>query len=279
MFAAYLILLFVAYGFKPLSCHNITSEVRAFLEDNGCTYVSVVRNPYIRNTLAKEIVMKTSTTLYTRAINTGLIEYLEKGFNVFPITLREELVKDAIQDIGVTRVQHSLVVTSEAWSNLDLGVFLEFVEKGNHDLMFYLAMPSPGVEDHVSWYQILSMKSGVVVNSVSFVDGSKLIKHQNFNLKGLSLKAITGPGPPFGLSSLDECTTYETEVLKCPHLDGYFSDMMPLLQRELNFTYELFLEHDWGMGPVAGMLISFLPNLLICCKREKLTKHSRRKNR
>ena len=260
MFAANLTLLLFVYAliaFAPLSCRNITSEVSTFLEDNGCTYVSVVRTPFERDTLAKEIVMETSKTLYTRVINTGLIEYLDGGFNVFPVTLKEEVVKNVLQDIGATRVQHSLVVAAETWNNIDLGVFLEFVERENQDLMFYLAIPSLG--DAVSWYQILSMKSGAVVNSVRFVAGSRLIKNPNFNLQGLNFPAITGQGPPFGLSSLDECTIHETDVEKCGHLDGYFSDMMPLLQRELNFTYELFLEHDWGMGPVAGILISFLP--------------------
>ena len=141
MVAVDLILLLFLYALQPLSCSNITREVSAFLEDNGYTYVSVVvGTPFKRDTLTKEIVMNTSRTLYARAISTGSVQYIDEGFNVFPVTLKEEVVKNVMKDIGATRVQHSLVVARETWSNLDFGVFLEFVEQENHDLMFYLVM-------------------------------------------------------------------------------------------------------------------------------------------
>ena len=136
MVAADLILLLFLYVLQPLSCSNITREVSTFLEDNGYTYVSVVvGTPIKRDTLTKEIVMNTSRTLYARAISTGSVEYIDEGFNVFPVTLKEEeVVKNVMKDIGATRVQHSLVVARETWSNLDFGVFLEFVEQGPNSI-------------------------------------------------------------------------------------------------------------------------------------------------
>ena len=263
MFAIKTIPLFFVCAIKPSLGLRLQSEVSAFLEDNGCTYVSVVWSNFERGSEAKDIVMKAAKTLYTRAIDTSAIKYLDEGFHVFPVTLKEEVLKNALHGIGATRVQQSLVVVTETWENSDLGVFLNFVEQGNRDLMFYLVMPSPG--NTVSWYKILSLKSSVVVNIVSFVDGSRHIKHHKFNLQGLELAAITNLGLPFGLSSLDGCIAHETDVKKCRRLEGYFSDMMPLLQRELNFTYELFQEHDWGMGPVAGIRISLLQLTKLTC--------------
>ena len=266
MFADNLILLLFVNAIKASSCRNLTNEVAAFLEDNGCNYATIVRTPHERDGLAKDIVMKTSKALYTRIINAGLIGYLNEDFNVFPITLKEKWVlKIVMQDIGSTRVQHSLLVATETWSKSDLGMFLEFVKQDDRDLMFYLVLLSAG--ERVSWYQILTMRSGIVMNSVNFVAGSRLVKNQNFNLQGLDISAITSLGPPFGLSSLDDCRKiHETDIVICERLHEYFSDMMPLLQRELNFTYDLFLKHDWGMGPVAGILTSFLHFLstLIC---------------
>ena len=269
MFPIKAIPLFFVCLIKPSLGLSITSEVSAFLEDNGCTYVSVVWNNFERDTEAKDIVMKAAKTLYTRAIDTSTIKYLDEGFHVFPVTLKEEVLKNALHGIGATRVQQSLVVVTETWENSDLGVFLNFVEQGDRDLMFYLVMPSPG--NTVSWYKVLSLKSSVVVNVVSFVDGSKHIKNHNFKLQGLELSAITNLGPPFGLSSLDGCIAHETDVKKCRRLEGYFSDMMPLLQRELNFTYELFQEHDWGMGPVAGIRISLLQLTKLTCHRRVIS--------
>ena len=296
MFVDHLILLLFFNSINPSSCSNITSELAIFLKDNGCNYVTVVwtkdtrnkqriahvRTPYEEDGLAEEIFMKTSKAMYTRIINAGLIEYRNEGFNIFPITLKKKQVLNiTMRDIGATRVQHSLVVATETWSKSDLGMFLEFVKQDDQDLMFYLVIPSAG--DGVSWYQILTMRSGIVINRIDFVAGSRLIKNQNFNLQGLHISAITSLSPAFGLSSLDGCMTiHETDIVICEQLEGYFSDMIPLLQRELNFTYDLFLEHNWGMGPVSGILTSFLRILstLICYIRQKnlLSYMTRRKN-
>ena len=126
MFPIKTIPLFFVCLIKPSLGLSITSEVSAFLEDNGCTYVSVVWNNFERDTEAKDIVMKAAKTLYTRAINTSAIKYLDEGFYLFPVTLKEEVLKNALHGIGATRVQQSLVVVTETWENLDLGVFLNF---------------------------------------------------------------------------------------------------------------------------------------------------------
>ena len=121
--------MFLVCAIKPSLGLSITSEVSAFLEDNGCTYVSVVWNNFERYTEAKDIVMKAPKTQYTRAINTSAIKYLDEGFHVFPVTLKEEVLKNAVHGIGATRVQQSLVVATETWENSDLDVFLNFVKK------------------------------------------------------------------------------------------------------------------------------------------------------
>ena len=250
-----ILLIFLGCAFNTSQCYTLEDEVRDFLEDNGCNYVSVVSTHHKTYILVEAIMKKTSQTLYTRVLNAGFLEYLDRGFNVFPMILKEDVVSKVIHDIGKTKAQHSLVVAAETWTDQDLDVFLKWIKEKNQDLLFYLIIPSQG---HLGyWYQVLSLKSYLAINRVTFVTGSKLVKTQKFNLQGLKLRTIAGPAGIF--ASLSKCTFHETDVEKCEQLKGYFSDLMPLLERELNFTYDLYLDQDRGMGPVAGIFSSFLP--------------------
>ena len=76
MFGNEVILLLLLCSFNPLQCYTLVGEVSEFLEDNGWTNVSVVRNHRKTDILAEAIMKRTSRTLYTRALNAGSLSTL-----------------------------------------------------------------------------------------------------------------------------------------------------------------------------------------------------------
>ena len=64
------------------------------------------------------------------------------------------------------------------------------------DMMFYLAVPGGKNSETLSWFQVISLSSGSVIEEIRFHPDSLRI-FQDFNLQGLSVTSTSLSWPPF----------------------------------------------------------------------------------
>ena len=101
---------------------------------------------------------------------------------------------------------------------------------------FYVAILQSNASDSnglkpTSWYQVLSLKTGSVVNWLTFADESYRII-ESFDLKGLQVRSASLTWTPYLI--IDDC---DELGLECKQNYGYLIDYMDLLAAKFNFTY------------------------------------------
>ena len=113
--------------------------------------------------------------------------------------------------------------------------------------IFYVAAPSES-RGKLSWYQIISLNSGSIIDSLTFAPNSHLIQ-ERFNLHGLEITSTSATWAPF--YTIEGCNE---DGLECATKYGYLEDVMDTFSNRFNFTVisQKNMENDWGVLPKAG---------------------------
>ena len=234
---------------------QLMNEVKSFLVDNGLKHVTVWENSTTPSAQIKKLML----TLSQNA-NFYLRQSQMENFSNLPIIFDTDIhiltfnpeydgIGEFLRVIQQTKVKRSILLTTMELVETEketLRVWLDRIP----NLFFYLAIPTEirfgGAM--MSWSQVISLRSGYIIDKLKFLNGSNTIL-EDYNMKGLKLTSISLPWMPF--FTLEECDMNGTN---CGIQNGYIKDYMEALSKDLNFTYNAYLEQGCGL--------SFLPRQL-----------------
>ena len=163
----------------------LDEEVVQFLSENGHHFVDIFYDPF---------AMKRHGALKTRSIFYSKISLAkEKGrqqhnFSVYIYDDKITNLKEIFESIARTNVMKALLIFENPQE--DMNAFKGLLTKMDlDDMMFYLAVPGGKNSETLSWFQVISLSSGSVIEDIRFHQNSLRI-FQDFNLQGLSVTSI-----------------------------------------------------------------------------------------
>ena len=231
---------------------QFSNEVKSFLVDNGLKHVTVWENSTTPSAQIKKLMLMLSqnATFYLRQSQiqhySNLHTLFDADIQILIFNPEHDGIGDFLRVIQQTKVKSSILLATTKLIETEeeiLGMWLGKIP----NLFFYLAIPSEikvgGAM--LSWSQVISLRSGYIIDKLKFLNGSNTIL-EDYNLKGLKLTSISLPWMPF--FTLEECDVNGTN---CGIEKGYIKDYMEALSKDLNFTYNAYLEQGCGL--------SFLP--------------------
>ena len=220
------------------------SEVRNFLVDNGHHYADIFYNNSSNDwrQLIAENVYFTGIQIEKTAPKT------DNAFGVFFFDPEKDDMETYLNRITQRRIKMSLIVIARPTKNYQLEMLQASLLEMDAASFFYVAILQPIGSEPTSWYQVISLKSGSVVNGLTFADNSSRII-ESFDLKGLLIRSASLTWTPYLI--IDDCNEFG---LECKQNYGYYIDYMDLLAAKFNFTYvsQKNMEDDWGLVPKTG---------------------------
>ena len=234
---------------------HLMNEVKSFLVDNGLKHVTLRENSTLPSAHMKKLmlILSQNATFYLRQSQiehyTNLPTLFDADVQIFIFNPEQDGIGDFLHVIQQTKVKRSiLLATAKLVETAEENLRMWLGRTPN--LFFYLAISSEirfgGAE--LSWSHVISLRSGYIIDKLKFLNGSYTIL-EDYNLKGLKLTSISLPWMPF--FTLEECDVNGTN---CGIQNGYIKDYMEALSKDLNFTYNAYLEQGCGL--------SFLPRQL-----------------
>ena len=227
---------------------NIFQEVANFLSDNGLKYVSIKGKTCCHyRGLSKAIVERGATFL--RFFNS--LDYSEEQYSVHVdaelllINSLEEVSLDLLSDLTRKKVQRTVIVVQNTSKEGQMLALRQKLQALNRNTLFYLVMVD---QSCTRWYQVITLKSGYVLDDMKFVSNSYQIK-EDFDLQGLSIKSISLTWAPY--LTVEGCNE---QGINCAVNDGYLIDYINILADQFNFTFSSDKEPngDWGIMPQSG---------------------------
>ena len=221
-------------------------EVHRFLLDNGHRHVAVISNhssdawnaTYMRDIFCSRIEIG----------NTDLTD--SKSFAVFLFDPDNDDIGLYIDVISRRKVKMSLMVVVKQRRGVDVDIFKRNTAGAEATAFYYLVMGSSGSNStgQLSWHYIISLRSGSVMNRLTFADNSLRITEQ-FDLHGLEITSKSLTHAPY--LTIDGCNEAGQE---CKENYGYLVDYMDIMAAKFNFTYTSHkdVNNDWGVQPKAG---------------------------
>ena len=222
----------------------LKEEVVQFLSDNGYHFVNIFRD---LSSMKEYVSFKPHNIFFS--VNS--FEMAKKSianckFSIFIYETKKENMKMLLEGIQQTKVMKSLIIFDEPLE--DIKALRKQMMVMGLNTQFYMVVPRREDREKLSWFQMISLSSGSVVEEIKFYPGSFLV-YQDFNLNGLSVTSITLSWAPF--FTIDNC---DKKHFKCATGYGYLGDYMDMLARRYNFTYISYKDQndDWGTVPKEG---------------------------
>ena len=161
-------------------------------------------------------------------------------FSIFIYETKRGNMKELLGVLSQTNVKQSLIIIDDP--EQDMNEMRRLLTEMDLDTFFFLAAPGQEESEKMSWHQVISLSSGIVIDKINFHLNNLLISEE-FNLNGLRVTSTTLSWPPF--YTVDNC---DQDNFKCATGDGYLGDYMDMLARRYNFTYISYKDpnDDWG---------------------------------
>ena len=218
-------------------------EVQKFLISNGHRFVDIVENSVA--TQGPQFVPRGvyfSKRPLQKAEETG-----RDGFQIFNFNADIDNLEAFLRVIGRRKIQMTLLLLHRMWLPEERSEMTRQLDDLQIRTHFYVAVPSES-RGNLSWYQIISLNSGSIIDTLTFAPNSYMIQEQ-FNLHGLGITSTSGTWAPF--YTIEDCNE---DGLECATSYGYLKDVMDTFSARFNFTLisQKNMENDWGMIPKAG---------------------------
>ena len=223
-----------------------SEEVHRFLIDNGHQHVNIVsRSPFVTSSKfrPRDIFFAWHSLEKVREE-----EEVGELFSVFIFENGRDDLEEFLKIISRRKVKRSLLILA---GPLDVDERKELQGKRTklrRSAYFYISAPSPEDDGKMSWYQLISLKSGSIVDDLNLVPGSLLI-NETCNLHGLEVTSTSLTWAPF--YTIENCNQFG---LECATTNGYLHDYLDNLAPRYNFTFisHKDTDNDWGMKPKDG---------------------------
>ena len=239
--------------------HLVADEIKQFLLANGqrritiashqnsnCSHHELIsRDPsllQLHRTLSK------SGKFYTRIVPVGDYDEVSQGdFHVFPPESLTGNLSEVANVVSKTKVKMSLLILDG--TRQDIFKLSQIFAERKRNFFFY---SFTAIQKEFQWFQVIIMKTGFSVNKIHFLD-HMVINDTYFNLNGLKLRSLDLDWYPYLWVS--DCANDN----KGCKVKGFIVDMIDLIAKQLNFTYESAKEPNgvWGNE----MVDNSLPNM------------------
>ena len=154
----------------------------------------------------------------------------EDSFGIFLFDSVKDDLGNYLEIIIERRMKMSLLVISEP-GNKDVIILIEKILSDLQGMaFFYIAIPTSSTT-FMTWYHIISLKSGSALNNLEFADNSSRII-ETFDMHGLEITSSSLTWAPY--LTIDKCNK---DGLECAKNYGYLIDIMDKLSFQFNFTY------------------------------------------
>ena len=227
-------------------------ELQLFLTDNGHRYVDIFHDSC---SIGSEFIPKDK--FFSRQSLKSLRTQNKTRVNTFGIFFFDH-IKDNLEEflsiIQERQVRKSLLVFAKPqnyWIEVN-----RVLRKMKLRTFFYVAVG--GVHgEKMSWYQVISLASGYVIEKLTFHPSSYLIL-EKFNLNGLEVTSTTLKWAPY--YTIENCNEYGLEC----NTSGYLKDYMEILGRRYNFTLTSHknTDNDWGTIPKDGRWVGVMGDVV-----------------
>ena len=218
-------------------------EVQKFLVENGHRHVNIV----LHSADSEWSRFRPRDVAYTRTLVGNHVDRVNAAFHIFICGWEQSSLRNILEIIVERKSGMSLLIFDKQWSQIAIGALHSVLKILEATTFFYVGiLLADG--DSMTWYQVISLKSGSAINDLKFHPNTKRII-ESYNLQGLLVTSTSLTWAPF--YTIDDCNEYGT---KCGTSFGYLNDYMNLLAKKLNFTYASYkdLDGDWGTIPKAG---------------------------
>ena len=141
----------------------------------------------------------------------------------------------------------TLLLFTKPWLANERAGLIKQLEKKKLKTLFYAAVPTDNIGKLI-WYQIVSVASGAVIDHISFVNKSYLVR-ERYDLQGLEISSTSDSWAPY--YTIEDCNDMG---LECAESYGYFKDILDIIGARYNFTLVSHkrLDGDWGLMPKSG---------------------------
>ena len=239
--------------------HLVADEIKKFLSANGQRRITIAShrnsNQSHHETVHRDHsllhlhrILSKSGKFYTRVV--PVVDYEEVSQEDFHVFLPESLsgnLSEVANVVSKTKVKKSLLILDG--TRQDIHILSKIFSERKQNFFFY---SFTAVKNEFQWFQVIIMKTGFSVNRIHFLD-HMVINDTYFNLNGLKLRSLDYDWYPY--LWVTDCANDN----KGCKVKGFIVDVIDLVAKQLNFTYELTKEPNgiWGNE----MVDNSLPNM------------------
>ena len=202
-------------------------EVQQFLANNGNRHIDI-----IFNSSTDWIKFNTESVFWGKIPLASLEMTAERdSFGLFLFNTDKDDIGGYLSKICPRMVRSSLLVFAQPGGGHEVSLLREHLNKMSTEAFFYVAVRTSSSRS-MSWYYVISLKSGHVIEPMAFAKDSYKIE-EGYNLRGLKITSTSLPWDPF--LTIEGCND---KGLECASHFGYLQDMIDIFAREFNFTLE-----------------------------------------
>ena len=233
-----LVLILVIYG---IGTDATNGNIHEFLVDNGHHHVDIFYNASMFHRFALPDVF------ITRMHLDKIEKAKQNSFGVFLFDPERDDLLRYLTLMVQRKIKMSLLIARKPLRNAGTILLKKHLSTLQATTLFYMVLPTTGTTG-MTWYQIVSLRSGSTTNRLAFKENSLRII-DTFDLHGLEITSTSSSWAPY--LTIDDCNEFG---LKCAKNRGYLIDFMDELATKFNFTYisQKNAKNDWGIEPISG---------------------------
>ena len=218
-------------------------EVARFLIENGHRHVNIVHH----SASSLWSTFKPKDIFLSRSLLSDAPWTRTDMFTIYIFDERRDNIEEFLNNLESRKIKMSLLLFTKPWFSDEKANLLKQLSEKQVKTLLYVAVPSDNL-GNLSWYQIISLASGAIIDDISFADNSYLVK-EKYDFQGLKISSTSDSWAPY--YTIEDCNDIG---LECATSHGYFKDIMDIIGARYNFTLisHKDLEGDWGLMPKSG---------------------------
>ena len=215
--------------------------IQEFLLDNGHRYVDILYN-------SSNLYGFKLTKVFVARIPMRKIERANHdSFGIFMFDPEKDDIISYVSSLISRKIKTSLLILTKPLVSDGINLLKSYLSSLQSPAFFYTATLTKN-SSVLAWNQIISVKSGSVINALTFAENSFRII-ETYDLHGLEITSTALTWPPY--LTIDDCNEFG---LECAKNYGYMIDIMEKLEIKYNFSCisQKNVDNDWGMTPKSG---------------------------
>ena len=238
---------------------NLSSNLMEFCHNNGLKHLTFITNEDSNSNVKKFLQISTTTSKrfkssYTRLSNVNVMHYAEKLNydldNLVVISTVEAVNMDVDLEIMTKgKIMKSMIVIVDPINETFISRMKNTIRNMSKNMFFYLVFSDEFNVESMVVQRVISIQNNdkILFQHVQFDNNGKIVA--NYNLEGMHIPCITLSWAPY--AELIDC---DPKNQRNCITEGYLSELLNIVARQLNFTWHCDAEPNgnWGVIPISG---------------------------